>query len=177
MSNVVSSNTRLSDAQLVLLSAAPQRKDALVVLSNPTASIARTVAALIRRSLLSEVPVGRRQPSWRQHATGPMGLQITKAGFAALGIDREPASVSKAEASIGSPLPAASVRSGTKQAAVVDLLTREKGATLSELANAMGWLPHTTRAALTGLRRRGYAVGSSTTANGERSYRITQAAA
>jgi len=33
------------------------------------------------------------------------------------------------------------------------------GATLAELVAATGWLPHTTRAALTGLRKRGYAVG------------------
>ena len=31
--------------------------------------------------------------------------------------------------------------------------------TLAELIAATGWLPHTTRAALTGLRKRGYAVG------------------
>ena len=30
---------------------------------------------------------------------------------------------------------------------------------LAELVAATGWLPHTTRAALTGLRKRGYAVG------------------
>ena len=29
----------------------------------------------------------------------------------------------------------------------------------AELVAATGWLPHTTRAALTGLRKRGYAVG------------------
>ena len=177
MSNVVPSETRLSDAQLVLLSAASQRKDALVVLANTTASTARTVTSLIRRRLLTEVPVRPRQPSWREDAAGPVGLQVTKEGFAALGIEREPASLPKAEAPIGSPPPAVSVRSGTKQAAVVDLLSRDEGATLRELASAMGWLPHTTRAALTGLRRRGYRVGSSTTANGERSYWIAQAAA
>ena len=31
--------------------------------------------------------------------------------------------------------------------------------TLAKLVAATGWLPHTTRAALTGLRKRGYAVG------------------
>ncbi len=35
----------------------------------------------------------------------------------------------------------------------------QQGATLAELVAATGWLPHTTRAALTGLRKRGYAVG------------------
>jgi len=42
---------------------------------------------------------------------------------------------------------------------VIALLERPGGATLAELVAATGWLPHTTRAALTGLRKRGYAVG------------------
>jgi hypothetical protein len=41
---------------------------------------------------------------------------------------------------------------------VVELLQRDCGATLEELIAATGWLPHTTRAALTGLRKRGYSV-------------------
>lgn len=49
-------------------------------------------------------------------------------------------------------------REGTKLAAVIGLLTRDCGATLSELVAATDWLPHTTRAALTGLRKRGYPV-------------------
>ena len=52
-----------------------------------------------------------------------------------------------------------SPRSGTKIAQVIELLQRGDGATLDELVAATGWLPHTTRAALTGLRKRGYAVG------------------
>ena len=31
-------------------------------------------------------------------------------------------------------------------------------ATIDQLAAAMGWLPHTTRAALTGLRKRGFGI-------------------
>lgn len=49
-------------------------------------------------------------------------------------------------------------REGTKMAAVVGLLERDRGATLAELIAATDWLPHTVRAALTGLRTRGYAV-------------------
>ena len=37
-------------------------------------------------------------------------------------------------------------------------MKRAKGATLDELVEATDWLPHTTRAALTGLRKRGLAV-------------------
>ena len=52
-----------------------------------------------------------------------------------------------------------SPRGGTKIAQVIELLQRGDGATLAELVAATGWLPHTTRAALTSLRKRGYAVG------------------
>ena len=43
-------------------------------------------------------------------------------------------------------------------AQVVELLQRDRGATIDELIETTGWLPHTTRAALTGLRKRGFAV-------------------
>ena len=49
-------------------------------------------------------------------------------------------------------------RGGSKLAQVIELLERDHGATVDELIGATGWLAHTTRAALTGLRKRGYAV-------------------
>lgn len=45
---------------------------------------------------------------------------------------------------------------------VADLLRRKDGATLPELVAATGWLPHTTRAALTGLRKKGHGIERST---------------
>jgi hypothetical protein len=50
------------------------------------------------------------------------------------------------------------IRSGSKQAVIVKLMSRPKGATLDEMIEATEWLPHTTRAALTGLRKRGMTV-------------------
>jgi hypothetical protein len=52
----------------------------------------------------------------------------------------------------------ADFRAGSKQAKIVELMKRPKGATLDELVEATDWLPHTTRAALTGLRKRGLSV-------------------
>src|SRR5271165_6842635 len=49
-------------------------------------------------------------------------------------------------------------RSGSKLARVIELLQRDHGATIDELIDVTDWLAHTTRAALTGLRKRGYAV-------------------
>ncbi|UAK25639.1 DUF3489 domain-containing protein [Sphingomonas nostoxanthinifaciens] len=41
---------------------------------------------------------------------------------------------------------------------MLDLLRRDAGATLTELITATAWLPHSTRAALTGLRKKGHAI-------------------
>jgi hypothetical protein len=41
---------------------------------------------------------------------------------------------------------------------VLEMLRRASGATLDELTSATSWLPHTTRAALTGLRKKGHTI-------------------
>lgn len=46
----------------------------------------------------------------------------------------------------------------TKAALVLGLLRRSEGATLAELTAATGWQPHTVRAHLTGLRKKGNAI-------------------
>jgi hypothetical protein len=61
-------------------------------------------------------------------------------------------------------------KSPSKQQLVANLLLRDKGATLSDMIAATGWLPHTTRAALTGLKKKRYAL-SSDKVDGVRSYR------
>jgi hypothetical protein len=65
-----------------------------------------------------------------------------------------------------------SPRRGTKLAEVLALLEREAGASIEELTSATGWLPHTTRAALTGLRKRGYTVLREGKAEGGSVYRL-----
>lgn len=49
-------------------------------------------------------------------------------------------------------------RAGSKLGSVLDMLSAGAGATIGELMAATGWLEHSTRAALTGLRRRGYGL-------------------
>lgn len=58
----------------------------------------------------------------------------------------------------------------SKQQLLADLLIRDNGATLNEMVSATGWLPHTTRAALTGLKKKGYCI-SSDKVDGVRTYR------
>ena len=58
----------------------------------------------------------------------------------------------------------------SKQDQLAALLLRDQGATLDQMIAAMGWLPHSTRAALTGLRKKGYAIDSDKV-DGVRTYR------
>jgi hypothetical protein len=51
------------------------------------------------------------------------------------------------------------------------MLQRDGGASVAELAAAMGWLPHTTRAALTRLRQTGHELVKDKRDSGETSYR------
>ena len=71
---------------------------------------------------------------------------------------------SRAASSKGEP------KSPTKQQQLAALVVRDEGATLGQMISATGWLPHTTRAALTGLKKKGYAI-SSDTVDGVRTYR------
>ena len=79
-----------------------------------------------------------------------------------------------AEAMGPGPAGPSAPRGGSKLARVIGLLERDPGATIAELIAATGWLAHTTRAALTGLRKRGYAVAIDRSDDKRRSfYRIT----
>lgn len=60
----------------------------------------------------------------------------------------------------------------TKRAMVVALLSRPHGASLAEIVTATGWLAHTSRAALTDLKKQGHAL-TSDKADGIRRYWIT----
>ena len=46
----------------------------------------------------------------------------------------------------------------TKLATLLELISKNGGSSLDELAAATGWLPHTVRAAVTGLRKRGHII-------------------
>ena len=56
------------------------------------------------------------------------------------------------------------------------MLSRKNGADVVAISKAFGWQPHTTRAALSGLRKAGYMVIRSTARTGKPArYRISQA--
>ena len=166
---------KFNDTQLVLLSAASQRDDHCLV---PPAGAKRdhaqkAVAKLLEAGLLKEISAKAGAPIWRRDdETGQTyALKLSAAGAKArrpnpliVSIDPKPepgsdpaAPFDRSHSNVS--LTPTSPRSGTKIALVIELLQRSDGATLAELVAVTGWLPHTTRAALTGLRKRGYAVG------------------
>jgi len=63
---------------------------------------------------------------------------------------------------------------GTKAEAIVALLNRKGGASLSELQNATGWQPHSIRGFLSGTvrKRMGLTLESSKSTDGERRYAL-----
>jgi hypothetical protein len=66
--------------------------------------------------------------------------------------------------------PGGAPKEPSKQQQLAALIVRDKGATLDQMIAVTGWLPHTTRAAMTGLRKKGYAI-SSDKVDGVRTYR------
>lgn len=65
-------------------------------------------------------------------------------------------------------------KKSTKIDLVLSMLCSSEGATLNQMAEATGWLPHTTRAALTGLKKKGHVVASEKL-DGLRTYRVAAA--
>jgi hypothetical protein len=61
----------------------------------------------------------------------------------------------------------------TKTDAVIKLLGRPKGATIGEIGTATDWQQHSTRAFLTGLRKKGRALAKDKRRNGDTFYRLT----
>jgi len=60
----------------------------------------------------------------------------------------------------------------TKRAQLISLLERPEGASVAEVGQRLGWLPHTVRAAITGLRKAGREVTRSKDANDKSVYRL-----
>ncbi len=58
---------------------------------------------------------------------------------------------------IASPQPG---KPTSKRDQVAALLVRDQGATIAQMQEATGWLPHTVRAALTGLKKLGFVIDS-----------------
>jgi Protein of unknown function (DUF3489) len=184
--------TMLTDAQRTILSHAAQRDDGAATPPDDMTEKAgqKLAAAMIERGLFRAVRGRTDMPIWRRDEKGrPLAMIITKHGKAIVSAegDRQPdhaaidaprvVAVSEATPSPSMQTERSTPRSGSKLAEVIALLSRKQGVGIEELGSAMGWLPHTTRAALTGLRKRGYSIERMRSEQGGSLYRIPRGGA
>jgi hypothetical protein len=178
---------KLSDTQLVMLSAAQRDDRSLTPPEMLKGSATRKVAMkLIAAGLVKEVKAKAGMPVWRDEQTGQSyTLKLTAAGTKAIAVtpddnaahaadegrprkeaDQSPTLAKPGRTAAGAfaapsaqaPATPRAPRIGTKLAQAIEMLRAPEWATIVQLSEAMGWLPHTTRAVLTGLRKRGYSL-------------------
>jgi hypothetical protein len=113
---------------------------------------AKGLKAVAAASRAADGDVESVPPTAKQHSTKPNGRQTAPAALATAAIAAENM---RGEMS---PAPTRAPRATSKLGRVVGMLSGDTGSTIGELTTATGWLEHTTRAALTGLRHRGYAL-------------------
>jgi Protein of unknown function (DUF3489) len=171
---------------MMLSAAAQRNDRYLVAIPNLKVAAAQKIASkLIDAGLVREIRAKAGAPVWRRDDDAGLSyaLKLTVAGANAVAIDENsepehvdddgdlqenvsPVRSSSEEHAAPDPLSAvengtaprrsSSPRGGTKLAQIVELLQQDRGASIAELIVVTGWLPHTTRAALTGLRKRGF---------------------
>lgn len=167
--------TKLTDTQAILLTTAAIRQNGMLLpvpdtITAPTERVRKAIISLVARGLAAEKEVPLPSHGLRSDGDNHVGAVITDAGRAAIGVidvkDEKP----PLEQPVAPP-----PKRETKAAAVLALLQRTEGATLAELISATGWLPHTTRAALTGIREKGHTIEKAKRGE-ETCYRIVAAA-
>lgn len=122
----------------------------------PLALAKRSITPLLRRRLLVEVVVDEVESAWRSSDGLHYGLQLTSLGRSLI------------EPVVAIPV---SYPVLPKIAHVKALLERDGGVAMDEIISVTGWLPHSARAALSGLRKKGYVILRATGADGSH-YRI-----
>jgi hypothetical protein len=188
-------SVKLTDAQLEMMSAALQREDRCLAAPETMkgAAVSKAGAKLVKLGLAREIHAKHGAPIWRRDEAGSaFALKLTAAGLKAMAGNAESEEPTKlGEASqpqlvpeakngadlddVGRHAPTSTPRDGSKLALIIELLRRADGAPIADLTQATGWLAHTTRAAITRLRKRGYAVTRERTGAGESVYRISGA--
>lgn len=169
---------RLNDMQLVLLASAAQREDGNLMplpesIGDQAERAKKAVEQLIKKGLVEEAPNATKAAAWREDDDTRFGAIITDAGRAAINAEEQDGESGSKQPAPDKPQPVPAPRT-TKRSLLIDLLKREGGASLDEMIGATGWLPHTTRAAMTGLRKSGMDVMSDKV-DGIRRYRIAEA--
>ena len=193
---------KLTDTQLVILSAAAQRS-AGSALPLPKSvklrggAVNHVLKGLLKKGLLDEQPAGHDDAAWRESKDGQrLTLVIADAGRQAIGIETDQPPKEQTTAAKGSAgkrrtratrqavdskskrkpqRPAA--RAGTKQSVLIELLSRRDGTTIAEAVKATGWQPHSVRGAISGTLKKklGLAVTSEKVDGRGRVYRVAAA--
>jgi hypothetical protein len=171
-------NRKLTDAQLVILSAASAREDGLVLPPPKSLRVNRGTQTIVLRGLLSKEliaarPAQRDEEIWETHEDGTRTtLVITDAGLTAIGItpdsevtpERKPrksktaagSSPQRPKARRGSDTrpsgdaPPAEPAKDSKLGILIAAMRRKKGATIDDLMQATGWQAHSVRGAISG---------------------------
>jgi hypothetical protein len=187
--------TKLSDTQLVILTAAAQRAGhlALPLPGNLRGgAVTKVVSSMIAKGLLAKAYADKGNPLWQETGDGRgMTLVVTDAGLAAIGIEPQAAGGAPTGADEAPSADAAAeptvvdqaapktrtARIGTKQAMLIEMLRTETGATIEEIVAATGWQPHTVRGAIAGALKKKLAldVTSEKVEGRGRVYRIPRA--
>jgi len=167
--------TKLSDLHYVLLAIAAKRANGSILppstsISVTRADLTRAINTLIKRGLAQEADAGDESSIWRTDGKRKIAAVITDAGRAAVA-EADGKKPEEAPPAAPQENPAEESKPQTKQALLLAMLKRQEGATLAQLVEATSWLPHTTRAALTGLRKKGHVVTASKV-DGASLYRI-----
>ncbi len=168
--------TKLNDLQAILLSTAASRDDRSLLpvaatVAGAGARLTKAIATLLTGGFAEERETGDNDAIHRADGDLRFGVFITEAGSAAIGVS----DAGQADDTAPSPVPEAAPRA-TKASTVMSLLQRAEGATIADLIAATGWLPHTTRAALTGIRKKGHTIDKAKRGDAT-CYRIVAAAA
>jgi len=184
--------TKLSDTQLVILSAACQRPDFSVyplATKLPGGAAAKVLTSLLNKRLVQEVDAKRDDTLWREDKKrGRLTLEATKAAFEALGIEPDGAAAASGAAADApdkknsrrkaksTPVKDGAPRSraDSKQAQLIAMLKCTDGATIEEIAQKFGWQAHTVRGAIAGALKKklGLEVTSEKIEGRGRTYRI-----
>jgi hypothetical protein len=168
--------SKLTDTQLVILSAAAAR-DHHAVLPPPDtltlnkAALTKVINSLLARGFIAEKQASATDAIWREDDDQRLTLFITAAGLDAIGIDSPGDS---------DPQPDQDVPSGAKPSgrgtgkpdAVLALLHRPEGAGVAELNDVTGWQAHSIRAFISGLRKKGLEISRTRDYAGKAVYRI-----
>ena len=167
-------NFNLTTTQRNMLSVAAQREDRCIELSQDFRGTAARAFAIkvIDAGLAREIRTKDGMPVWRHDKDTGRNYSLKLTASVIKIASNEAVAIEPSE-SIRSNPSSSQPRQNSKLSQVMLMLSQECGITIDEIAKAMGWLPHTTRATLTGLRKRGVRI-IRLTREGERgsSYKI-----